>query len=90
MRSYGSPLLVFQSLLTNLILHLSGYGLKVIYSLEEYYARNLENYYSAISVGSSHNYYLGRAEADVSHWVEYFWGFIVSSFWIIIRLSSTS
>ena len=59
-------------LLTNLILHLSGYGLKGIYSLEEYYARNLENYYSAISVGTSHNYPEGRAECDISHWVEYF------------------
>jgi Fic family protein len=67
-------------LLTNLILHLSGYGLKGIYSLEEYYARNLENYYSAISVGTSHNYYLGRAEADVSHWVEYFCHGMADSF----------
>ncbi|MCH1509415.1 MAG: Fic family protein [Akkermansiaceae bacterium] len=60
-------------LLTNFILHLSGYGLKGIYSLEEYYARNLPNYYKAISVGDSHNYYeSNRAEADISHWVEYF------------------
>ena len=59
-------------LLTNLILHLSGYGLKGIYSLEEYYAKNLTGYYNAISVGDSHNYYMGRAEADISHWVEYF------------------
>ncbi len=59
-------------LLTNLILHLSGYGLKGIYSLEEYYARNLQNYYSAISVGTSHNYHEGRAESDISNWVEYF------------------
>lgn len=59
-------------LLTNLILHLSGYGLKGIYSLEEYYARNLQEYYAAISVGESHNYHMGRAEADISNWVQYF------------------
>jgi len=59
-------------LLTNLILHASGYGLKGIYSLEEYYAQNLDTYYSAISVGESHNYYMGRAEADISAWIEYF------------------
>lgn len=59
-------------LLTNLILHHTGYGLKGIYSLEKYYARNLEGYYRAISIGDSHNYYVGRAEADITPWTEYF------------------
>lgn len=59
-------------LLTTLILHLGGYDLKGLYSLEEYYARNLGAYYEAISVGESHNYYMGRAEADITKWVEYF------------------
>lgn len=59
-------------LLTTLILHLGGYDLKGLYSLEEYYARNLGAYYDAISIGESHNYYMGRAEADITKWVEYF------------------
>ncbi len=59
-------------LLTTLILHLGGYDLKGLYSLEEYYARNLGVYYEAISIGESHNYYMGRAEADITKWVEYF------------------
>lgn len=59
-------------LLTTLILHLGGYDLKGLYSLEEYYARNLGAYYEAISIGESHNYYTGRAEADITKWVEYF------------------
>lgn len=59
-------------LLTTLILHLGGYDLKGLYSLEEYYAKNLLAYYKAISIGPSHNYYLGRAEADITGWVEYF------------------
>lgn len=59
-------------LLTNLILHKSGYGLKGIYSLEEYYAKNLQGYYEALTVGRSHNYYLGRAEADIIGWIDYF------------------
>ncbi len=115
-------------LLTTLILHLGGYDLKGLYSLEEYYARHLETiaevgfrrilsdfgqvlgfvatphtlksrgvvqntengqkrrktpkrtsaivssglYYDAISIGDSHNYYLGRAEADITKWVDYF------------------
>lgn len=59
-------------LLTNLVLHKCGYGLKGIYSLEEYYARNLQAYYHALSVGESHNYYFGRAEADITAWLVYF------------------
>lgn len=59
-------------LLTTMILHLGGYDLKGLYSLEEYYARNLAAYYEAISVGPSHNYYLGRAEAEITQWIEYF------------------
>ena len=59
-------------LLTNLVLHKCGYGLKGIYSLEEYYARHLPAYYRALAVGESHNYYFGRVEADISGWVDYF------------------
>jgi Fic family protein len=59
-------------LLTTLILHLGGYDVKGLYSLEEYYARHLGAYYEAISVGKSHNYYMGRAESDITKWIEYF------------------
>lgn len=53
-------------------MHLGGYDLKGLYSLEEYYAKNLLGYYRAISIGPSHNYYFGRAESDITPWVEYF------------------
>jgi len=59
-------------LLANLILHQAGYGLKGIYSLDEYYAHNLTGYYEALTVGPSHNYHLGRAEADVTGFLAYF------------------
>jgi Fic family protein len=59
-------------LLTTLLLHRGGYGLNGIYSLEEYYAQNLDGYYAGLAVGKSHNYYMGRAEADVTRFVEYF------------------
>jgi Fic family protein len=59
-------------LLTTLILHLGGYDLKGLYSLEEYYPKNLLGYYCAISIGPSHNYYFGRVERDITPWVEYF------------------
>lgn len=67
-------------LLTTLILHLGGYDLKGLYSLEEYYARNLGDYYKALSVGPSHNYYEGRAKADITGWVEYFCEGVATSF----------
>lgn len=59
-------------LLTTLILHLGGYGLKGLFSLEEYYARNLSAYYKALTIGPSHNYYVGRADAEITSWIEYF------------------
>lgn len=59
-------------MLTIYLMHTGGYDAKGIYSLEEYYARDLSAYYQAISIGPSHNYYLGRAEADITPWIEYF------------------
>ncbi|MBI2605130.1 MAG: Fic family protein [Deltaproteobacteria bacterium] len=59
-------------LLTTLVLHLGGYDLKGFFSLEEYYARDLPAYYHALAVGPSHNYYMGRAEAEITPWIEYF------------------
>jgi Fic family protein len=59
-------------LLTTALLHQGGYGLKGLYSLEEYYAQDLQRYYNAIDRGEHHNYYYGRAEADITPWIEYF------------------
>jgi Fic family protein len=59
-------------LLTTLVLHKGGYDLGGIYALEEYYARDLGSYYQALSLGPSHNYYLGRQETDITPWLAYF------------------
>lgn len=67
-------------LLTTLLLHRSGYDLKGIYSLDEYYAKHLSAYYQALSLGPSHNYYEGRAQADITPWIEYFCTGLVKSF----------
>jgi len=67
-------------LLATVILHVEGYGLKGIYSLDEYYARDLSGYYDALSVGPSHNYYMGRAETDITNWVQYFCKGVALSF----------
>ena len=41
-------------------------------SLEEHHARDLEAYYHSLAVHPHHNYYEGRAEADLTPWLEYF------------------
>ncbi|NRA73929.1 MAG: Fic family protein [Rickettsiales bacterium] len=77
-------------LLTTLILHLGGYDLKGLYSLEEYYAKNLLGYYRAISIGESHNYYFGRAESDITSWIEYFTEGMVFAFTKVISQMTRS
>ena len=67
-------------LLTTLILHVGGYDLKGLYSLEEYYARDLGAYYEALTIAPSHNYYQDRAGADITGWVEYFCEGVADSF----------
>ena len=67
-------------LLTAVILHLGSYDLKGLYALEEYYARNLKAYYEALTIGPLHNYYMGRAEADITKWIAYFIEGMATSF----------
>ncbi|GHV00509.1 hypothetical protein AGMMS50248_10270 [Deltaproteobacteria bacterium] len=49
-----------------------GYGLKGVYALEEYYARDPAAYYAAVAAHPHHNYYFGRAGADLTNWLDYF------------------
>jgi len=72
-------------LLTTFLLHKTGYDLKGLYSLEEYYAQNLHAYYDALSVGPSHNYYEGRADADITGWLSYFIEGMATSFERVIH-----
>jgi Fic family protein len=59
-------------LLATLVLHRAGYGLKGIYSLDQHYASDLAAYYKALTVRPSHNNYLGRAEADITGFIDFF------------------
>ena len=59
-------------LLATFILHRGGYGLNGFFSLEEHHAQDLGAYYNALVVHPHHNYYEGRADADLTRWVEYF------------------
>ena len=59
-------------LLATFILQRGGYGLSGFFSLEEHHARDLDAYYHSLAVHPHHNYYDGRAEADLTAWLEYF------------------
>ncbi len=59
-------------LLATFMLHRGGYGLNGFFSLEEHHARDLEAYYRSLAVHPHHNYYEGRADADLTPWLEYF------------------
>ena len=67
----------------------TGYGLKGIYSLDEHYAKNLKAYYAALTVGT-HNYYDGRAEADITNFVSYFCAGMADAFSKIKLVASQS
>jgi len=58
--------------LAALILYQCGYDLGRFYSLEEVYARDTLAYYTALQTHPHHNYYEGRAGADVTGWLTYF------------------
>ncbi len=67
-------------LLSTFLLHRGGYGLNGFFSLEEYHARELDDYYGALAVYPDHNYYEGRADADLTTWLVYFLGLLTSVF----------
>ena len=58
--------------LATLILYQHGYDLGRFYSLEEVYAHDLPAYYAALQTHPHHNYYEGRADADLTGWLAYF------------------
>lgn len=67
-------------LLATFVLHKGGYGLNGYFSLEEHHARDLAAYYRSLAVHPHHNYYEGRADADLTTWLEYFMGVVASVF----------
>ncbi len=71
-------------LLATLILRRADFGLQGIYSLDEHYAKNLGAYYAALTVGG-HNYYMGRAEADLTPFLTFFCEGMAEAFSVISR-----
>lgn len=67
-------------LLATLVLHRGGLGLRGFFSLEEYHAREIDRYYDQLASHPHHNYYEGRADVDLTPWVEYFTGAVAHVF----------
>ncbi|KAF0108293.1 MAG: hypothetical protein FD146_867 [Anaerolineaceae bacterium] len=67
-------------LLATFLLHRGGYGLHGFFSLEEHHARDLDAYYKALTIHPHHNYYEGRADADLTPWLAYFLGLLADVF----------
>ena len=59
-------------MLATYILRLGGFGLKGLIVLESFYDRDLNAYYKHLQMDLNHNYYLGRNEADITRWLEFF------------------
>ena len=59
-------------LLATFLLHRDGYGMRGFFSMEEHHARDIEAYYNSLAVHKHHNYYEGRADSDLTGWIEYF------------------
>jgi Fic family protein len=67
-------------LLATYLLQKNGYGLHGLFSMEEHHAKELGKYYGALATHQHHNYYEGRAGADLTGWVEYFVSMLLKAY----------
>ena len=67
------------------ILYRGGYDLGRFYALEEIYAADLQGYYNALVTDPHHNYYDGRAKAEITSWLDYFLRGMASVFEMVAR-----
>lgn len=59
-------------MLATYILKRAGLSLKGLFVLENFYNRNLKEYYKNLQMNLHHNYYFGRHDCDITQWLEYF------------------
>lgn len=67
-------------LLATYILKSYGYDLNGFYVMEEFYDKNIDDYYNSLQMNLNHNFYYGRKDADITQWLEYFVGVMASTF----------
>lgn len=67
------------------ILYRGDYDLGKLFSLEEFYAQDLNGYYDALVTHPHHNYYEGRAQADITSWLVYFLDAMAAVFKVVAQ-----
>lgn len=67
-------------LLATYILKAYNYDLKGFYVMEEFYDKNIDEYYNSLQMGLHHNFYFGRNEADITEWLEFFISTMANTF----------
>ncbi len=67
-------------LLATYILKAFNYDLKGFYVMEEFYDKDINQYYNSLQMGLHHNFYFGRNSADITEWLEYFISTMASTF----------
>lgn len=75
-------------LLTKLILRQAGYDVHGLLCLEDFYFKDINNYYEGLTIKDSTDYYSGRAIFPITSWLEYFCeGLVYSTKQALKRLS---
>lgn len=67
------------------VLYRGGYDPGRFYALEETYAADLQGYYDALVTDPHHNYYDGRASAEMTSWLAYFLRGMAAVFEMVAR-----
>ncbi len=67
-------------LLATYVLKAYGYDLKGFYVMEEFYDKNIDEYYKSLQMNLHHNFYFGRNNADITKWLEYFISTMANTF----------
>ena len=67
-------------LLATFVLQRAGFGMHGLTAMEECHAADLPAYYRALAVHPHHNYYEGRAGADLTPWLQYYVSTLAGAF----------
>lgn len=70
-------------LLATYVLKSHNYDLKGFYVMEEFYDKNIDEYYNSLQMGLHHNFYFGRNNADITEWLEYFISVMANTFQMV-------
>ncbi len=71
--------------MANYVLMQQGYDLRGFYSVEEYYAADLESYYNSLQMGLPVDYCDGRNDPDLTPWILFFLESMYRAYQTVVR-----